>query len=189
MNGRRTNRKFTNEEADFLIAVRHGKTYEQIAKEFNAKFSPPINRSQVHVFMKYRKLKTGYKGHQWKKGERISVSTEFKKGAKPHNYKPVGSITKAKDGFKIKVAEPKKERYLHCVIWENTHGIIPKDHIIIFADGNNQNLCIDNLLCVSRAEQMMLTKFNLYGKSRELTEAGLLAAKLILKATERKKKQ
>ena len=192
-------RRYTDEERKFLTEIVPGRSYAQIAEEFNARFSPPsppITTKQVSSFVGNNKLNTGRNG-QFQKGQvppnkgkysRHSPATEFKKGNIPHNYKPIGSIRIIRDGYKeIKVADPNKWQLMHRVIWEKTHGTIPKDHVIIFADGNIQNLCIENLLCITRNQLARLNQNKLIGKTKELTETGLLVADLITKIHERKK--
>jgi hypothetical protein len=104
------------------------------------------------------------KGHvPWtagKKGIRMSKGTEFKKGSMPHNTLPVGSIKLDKDGYQyVKIADApgkKSNRWkaLHHVIWEQHHGPLPKNHIVIFRDKNQNNMLIENLECISRHENM-----------------------------------
>jgi len=43
---------------------------------------------------------------------------------------------------------------VHVLIWQEAHGPVPKGHIIVFRDGNLENLSLDNLECISRAENM-----------------------------------
>jgi hypothetical protein len=35
--------------------------------------------------------------------------------------------------------------YLHRLIWEEAHGKVPPDHVVIFNDGNKENIVIENL--------------------------------------------
>lgn len=95
------------------------------------------------------------------KGKKMSAElyarcapTMFKKGQAPVNHKPVGSERVNVDGYvEVKVAEPNKWRLKHRVVWEEVHGPIPPGHNIQFRDGNRQNLSLDNLYMISRAEQ------------------------------------
>jgi hypothetical protein len=80
--------------------------------------------------------------------------TMFAKGHVPTNHKPVGSERVSVDGYvEVKVAEPNKWRLKHRLVWEEAHGPIPPGHNIQFRDGNRQNLSLDNLYMISRAEQ------------------------------------
>ena len=96
------------------------------------------------------------------KGKKMSAElyarcapTMFKKGNKPHTYRPVGSERVNVDGYvEVKVADPNKWRLKHRVIWEEAHGPIPKGHNVQFRDGNSQNLDLGNLYLISRDDQL-----------------------------------
>ena len=100
------------------------------------------------------------KGHiPWNKGMKgLDIGgkdTQFKKGSAPHNYKPVGSERINKYGYiEVKVLDPKKWSLKHRHVWEQENGRIPKDHIVVFKDGNRQNCNLSNLELISRAENM-----------------------------------
>ena len=96
------------------------------------------------------------------KGKKMSAElyarcapTMFKKGNKPHTYRPVGSERVNVDGYvEVKVADPNKWRLKHRVIWEEAHGPIPKGHNVQFRDGNSHNLDLGNLYLISRDDQL-----------------------------------
>jgi hypothetical protein len=115
------------------------------------------------------KLKENSKLHRYakghvpaNKGKKVAVSTYnkcaptmFKKGNKPHNYKPVGSERVTKDGYlERKVAEPKTWRAVHVLVWEEANGPVPAKHKIVFKDNNQLNYELTNLECLSYADVM-----------------------------------
>jgi hypothetical protein len=112
------------------------------------------------------------KAHRYKKGEtpwnkgkymRHSVATEFKKGQMPHNYRPVGSERITKDGYmERKIADPKKWKAVHIIVWEEVNGPVPPRHKVLFKDNNKLNVSIDNLLCVSNEEVMKRNSIHRY---------------------------
>ena len=106
--------------------------------------------------------------------------TSFKKGNIPENYRPIGSTRYcSKDGYKyIKVADPNKWELAHRVIWEEHNGKIPKGHIVLFRDRDINNLDIDNLTLVSRAELLKLNSDGLIFEEAELTDVGINIARL-----------
>lgn len=114
------------------------------------------------------------KAHRYKKGDpawnkgkymRVSQATEFKKGQMPHNYKPVGSERITPDGYlERKVAEPKKWKAVHHILWEEVNGPIPPRHKVIFKDNNKKNICIDNLFLVTFEEAMRRNSIHRYPK-------------------------
>ena len=84
---------------------------------------------------------------------------QFKKGSIPKNHKPVGSIRlDKKDNFiLIKIQEGLRNwKHLHRVIWEKNNGPIPKGHVIRFKDGDHGNFDIQNLIMVTRIENMKM---------------------------------
>ena len=82
-------------------------------------------------------------------------STMFKKGHTPANHREVGSERINKDGYiEIKVAESKRWRLKHRIIWEQGNGEIPKGYNVQFKNHNPQDCRIGNLYLISRAEQI-----------------------------------
>ena len=85
--------------------------------------------------------------------------TQFKKGQIPPNWKPLGFERISKDGYlERKVTDlqgVKNYRAAHLILWESVNGPLPPGHAVIFKDGNKQNITLDNLLLVTRAELML----------------------------------
>lgn len=83
--------------------------------------------------------------------------TSFKKGNIPHNTKHDGAISyrahkRDNRTYKyIRTAKAEWELY-HRYLWKQHYGEIPKGHIIRFIDGDTMNTTIENLECISRAE-------------------------------------
>ena len=103
------------------------------------------------------------KGHiPENKGKRVSPETYakcqptmFKKGHTPANHRGVGSERINKDGYiEIKVAEPKRWRLKHRIIWEQANGEIPKGYNVQFKNHNPQDCRIENLYLICRADQI-----------------------------------
>ena len=112
-----------------------------------------------------------------KKGQEGSRRTTFKKGNVPANRRPIGSERIDKDGYiLIKMQDGhknnnwiKKHRYLY----EQAYGKIPKGHKVIFADGNNRNFDLDNLVLITDAEGLIMNRNKLFKKDKDLTKAGV----------------
>jgi hypothetical protein len=120
----------------------------------------------------------------------VSPATEFKKGHIPHTWKPVGSESIRSDGYTwVKIAEPHKWREKHVLIWEAANGKVPKGHAILFADGNSQNITLENMLLVSRAQLVRLNQKHLVGDSADLTRAGILVADIMNTMAERRRSE
>lgn len=122
------------------------------------------------------------KAYRFKKGQQVwnkgmkglsfegSKPTQFKKGSKPSNWKPVGHIRLTVDGYyEMKMAEGMQQfKLLHRVIWERCNGAIPKGQICIFIDGNTKNLEVTNLALMTKVQNMKRNSLHSYPK--ELAE-------------------
>ncbi len=93
-------------------------------------------------------------------------ATQFGKGHKPANYRPVGAIRDSRDGyFEMKMAEGLHQwRLLHRVVWERCNGPIPKGMNLAFIDGNGKNINIKNLTLMTKAQNMKRNTVHNYPK-------------------------
>ena len=87
-------------------------------------------------------------------------ATMFKKGNRPHNWKPDGTIVERKDADQsgrvylyYKVRDSKWILY-HNKVWIDHNGRIPKGSLIRFIDGNTRNCDISNLEMVTMKDNM-----------------------------------
>lgn len=131
-------------------------------------------------------------GMHWNAGGN-SHKTRFKKGHIPKQYKPVGSIRDAKDGYMyIKVSDegPRYNRWIpyQKYIWQKYYQKkLPEGMIIIFLDGNKKNFDIKNLAAVTRAESMYINHMGLHFDNTALSKTGMLIARVMMKAKEKRK--
>ena len=192
--------KWTDEVIQFMIENYKGKDNIELAELLNKRFNLNTNGDRVcnvKANLKRRKgidLRTGInrgcfpKGHvPVNKGTKGMFNvggnkSSFKKGHTPLNYRPIGSERINVDGYiEIKVADPGVWKLKHRVVYEQHYGEIPKGYNVIFLDGNRQNIDINNLKLVSRAEDLIMNNHKLFTKDREITNTGTLIAKLINK--------
>lgn len=192
--------KFNDEHRAFIVDNIKNTT-KDLLDLFNEKFNTNLSESQLQNFKSRNNLKSGLVGGQFKKGHNSfnkgkkwdeymseqgqinSRKTTFRKGNMPTNHRPVGSERLNIYGYiEIKVAEPNKWKLKHKVIYEKEFGDIPKSHIVTFADGNTTNFELDNLVLISRSENLLANRYGLYKKDKELTKTGLLIAKVIDRA-------
>lgn len=97
----------------------------------------------------------GKREHEFRSPEAIEKCrrTQFKKGQRPHNTKPVGYERIDKDGYVlVKVADDKKMVLKHRHVWQQHYGEIPRGYNVMFRDGDRTNCDISNLELVSRQE-------------------------------------
>jgi len=110
----------------------------------------------------------------WSKGVkgRVGVqeacrATQFRKGAMPHNHKPVGYERVNVDGYlERKVAEPKTFRGVHVLAWESVNGPVPPGHAVVFKPGRRSTVAAeitpDAVELVTRAELMRRNSYHNY---------------------------
>ena len=195
--------KFTEEQIKFIREIAPGRYAVEITEMVNNRFNLELKVSQIETCKRNHKIRSGIDSRLQKgmipanKGKKGYMSPEqyekckatmFKKGQVPQNHKPVGSERIDREGYVlVKVAEPNKWRPKHRVLWEKVNGPIPEKHRLIFADGNRQNIALDNLILVSYAQSFIMNQKNLFKNDKELTKAGVAVAKVMDKVNKRKK--
>lgn len=184
-------RIYTDEIKQFVYDNHKGIGPKAMTGLVNETFGTSYTQKQLTAFYKNNKLNSGLSGrfekgsvpqNKGKKGIRYTgyEATWFKKGQKSINHKPVGSErVDAKDGYLIiKVAEPDVWELKHRYVWEQANGKIPDGYVLNFLDGDRTNVTLDNLVLLSKAEHLELTRSRLRSENAELTETGVLVAKL-----------
>ena len=189
-----SDRKYTPEQFSFTRDVYPGRSASELVTMFNERFGTDLSKNKV-LYIAFRAgarsgrttqyqnghvpANKGIKG--WDSGGK-AAQTRFKPGNIPLNSRPVGSERITRDGYiEVKVEEPRTWRLKHRLIWETSHGAIPSNHVVIFADGNPLNVSLENLLLVSRGELALLNKMQLPSGDVEFLMAGLALARLRIK--------
>lgn len=202
---RKTSHKYTSEQEEFLAANVEGRYYKDLAALFNNRFNTNLSRDAISAKCGKLGLFNGLngqflKGHQpFNKGMKGvtfgGAETQFKKGQKPANYKPVGSERVDRDGYVlIKVSDTgewhQRWRHKHKVMWEEVNGPIPKGHVLIFLDRDKQNITLENLQLITQAQLVRMNQNKLFQQDPELTKAGVIIASIYTKmgALNRKEK-
>lgn len=183
----KTYTKWTKEKKDYLKEIYKGKTYKEITSLMSKKFNEEYTECQIGSLLKRLKLQTGTT-NKFKKGH-IPPRKGKGKVKKKHEYKKVGSESINKEGYTIVKLKNNKWELKHRVIYEKYKGDIPPGYIVIFADKNKRNFNPDNLILISRKQQVMLNKNNLIKKDNELTKVGVNIANIILKIGEKRKNE
>lgn len=118
----------------------------------------------------YRKGSTpankGKKQTEYMSSEQIArtAKTRFKKGNIPNNTLYDGAISirldhigrygmRARPYYWIRIS-PGKWQMLHYYLWEQQHGKVPTSYCLWFIDGNSMNCTLENIECISRAENL-----------------------------------
>lgn len=197
----RPSEKYPEEVQRFIQENYIGVGPKEMAARLNETFGTDYTHSQMKAWYKNHNLDSGVTGHypkghvpanKGKKGFSTEgmKATQFKKGQMPPNYLPVGTERVNGDGYvDIKIADPKKWRGKHLLVWEAANGPLPQGYVVIFGDGDRRNFDLDNLILVSRAQLARLNQNHLIQNDAELTRSGILVADLISKISERKKRK
>ena len=132
------------------------------------------------------------------KGQKMSkdlyqkvAKTMFKKGNKPMNTQPIGTIHQRSDKsgkmyLYIKLADSNWQ-LLNRYTWEQYHGPIPKGLIGAYKDGNYLNNDINNLMLLTKKENM--ARNTIQRLPKELQQVMRLKCKLINKINNNGTKQ
>ena len=190
---------WSDEEKQYLAEITPGRGYKEIQSMMSCKFGFDYTHHQIKGAITRNKLNTGRTGRfekgraTWNKGTKGLTKanvTSFKKGQKPHNYKPLGSERITKDGYcEIKVSDTgRRWKSKHLVVYEKHHGKVPRGSVVIFLDGDKRNFDIDNLHLVTRNQLAMLNKNSLIQKDAELTKTAINVVDLMKKISAIEKK-
>jgi hypothetical protein len=165
-------RLFTPEQDQFLRNHYAGRSARELTALFNDRFDAAMTVRQIKIFVKNRGIRSGRtgrfeKGHTphnkgvkgWQAGGR-SEKTRFKPGQRGINWVPLGSERVTREGIlQRKVSDtgypPRDWKSLHVLLWERHHGPVPDGHIVVFRDGNPEKIVIENLACITRADNLL----------------------------------
>lgn len=183
------NKMWTEEEKAYIRKIHKGKKCNEIIDLMEKKFNETYKINQIKGILARENLKTDVdtrfkKGHiPWHKKEKV-----FKEKTKRKcNQAAIGAEIITKQGYiSIKAEQPNVWELKHRYIYKKYKGEIPPGYLVIFADKNNRNFDIDNLILVSRKQAVILNRLNLINDNAELTKVGINVANLILKIGERK---
>lgn len=200
--GRKFPIKYTDEVIEYIVKNYKGKDNIELAIELKEKFNIDTNNDNVGMLKANLKrryginLQSGINRGCIKKGNiPINKGTKgmfnvggnsgsFKKGNKPKNYRPVGTERIGKDNYlEIKYLDPNKWEGKHRYLYKKYYGEIPKDHIVIFADGNIRNFEKENLIAITKNENARLNQNKLRFEDSDMTKTAINIAKLIIKTS------
>lgn len=200
---------------EFIRDNSWGVSSKEMAEMVNEKFGTNWTAAGMKQFRQRHGIKSGVtgwfqKGHApGNKGKKLEEyvkdpervewirsrisATQYKKGNKPFNELPVGSIVVI-DGYKLYKKQMEGTRWqcwepLHRVVWREHNGPIPEDGMIIFKDGNKMNCDISNLILITKRENVVMNKMGLRSEDPDLTETGVNIARLRLAAKDAKKRR
>lgn len=138
------------------------------------------------------RFKPGQPG--WNKGQRYQPGgackdTQFKPGATPHNWVPVGAYRINAEGYlDRKICEERGARNwegVHRLVWKETHGEIPAGCSVVFLPSRRTNvleeITLDALELVTRGELMRRNTIHRYPPELKQTMKLVARVKRIIK--------
>lgn len=184
----------SDEQLSFLEQNYKGISRKDLQARFNEKFNKNLSEHAIKQICNYRGWNNGLTGKfgnrsEWKPWN-IGISKEefyshYDEGAVKKNCKNmINSNRKYKKGDIVSwhgspfivIEDKKADVWVHRLksmgryVYEKAYGEIPKGHKIIYKDNNPWNYKLDNLLCVSNKEIMILAQCNAFGLGN-ITEA------------------
>jgi len=178
---------FTPNMTKWLIKKRPGKTIKALVPAFNKRFGTDCTYIQIRNHCVYKGIRSGIsKGGT---GNFLEVGTEkvFDKSFGTVYVKLSDKPRKISPEFR---GHAGTWRQKHFVIWEAVNGPIPKNHVVIFANGNKNDFDIDNLLLVHKKELWYMGAHKMLSSNPEVTKTNLAITKhrmAILGAIKRKR--
>jgi len=160
--------KWTNDQDRFLKESMSTMTNAEIAEKMGRTNQSIMARIYKLGLRRSDKVRAAHKSRTqfvkgqepWNKdlkGIHFSPATEFKQGHKPHNTKHDGYI-----GIRLHKRTQTPYKYIrlgegdwclyHRHVWRMHHGEIPESHVIAFKNGDTLDCRIENLHCMSRAD-------------------------------------
>lgn len=120
-----------------------------------------------------------------------SRATQFKKGDRPINELPLGTVVENSYGYLIRKKQMtgslwERWEFLHRAVWIEHNGPIPEDMVVSFKDNNKQNCDISNLMLITRGENAALTHKHFRFSDPDRTETALNVIRLQQKAKEKR---
>lgn len=196
-------RIFSDEQERFIRKNVQGKSNKDLAELINHTFGLQITIAQIKGWKANHKLSSGLTGYFERGHVPINKGTKgmfnvggnktsFKKGQPARNHKPVGTERIDRDGYvivKVQDDGPWHKRWhpKHKLEWEKVHGKIPPGFVLIFLDGNKQNITMENLKLVTQAQNLQLNRKQWRSEIPEATLAGVNLTQIQAKVTKHKK--
>ena len=176
----------------------------EMARMVNEKFGTSFSETMMKQFRQRHGIKSGVTGWFRKgrapanKGKKLEEfvgaeraaeikdrirATQFRKGDRPANEVPVGTVVVNSYGYKLRKKSMtgklwERWEFLHRAVWEEHNGPVPEGMLVAFRDGDRSNCSIENLVLVTPGENAYLPNKNWRFKDPEMTDAALSTIRL-----------
>ncbi len=170
---------FPAEVVEYIKSNHSGCTPPQMAKKLNEIFGKNYTAAQ---------LKSYYNNHDIHSG----VISRFQYGKTKHEM-PVGTVTLRGKFYYEKIADTpnwdQNWKQKHILVWEEAKGPVAPDCLVTFLDGDTTNYHLENLALVTKHENLVLSQDRLRFNDPQLTNTGILIAKVKVAAGKHKKRR
>jgi len=161
--------RYTQKMILWLEKKAQGKTFRELTRLFNNRFDTDVSYSQIKCVCGYYGIKTGY---DWNRKITLPVGSEkiifAKTGITYVKTSMLGNFGNNAGKWVSK----------QNILWEMKYGKIPKNHVIIFWDGNKNNFRMKNLFCVSRRIFFYMSTHNMFTNNPDITKTNYAIVKL-----------
>lgn len=178
--------RYTPEHDCFLAECISAMSYNKLRVAFNERFDTSLSVNAIQHRCARLGIDHGYAGRQeliFERGKKNPFSPR----------KPIGAETVSAGKTYVKVTDEntmsggkghmgdgrnwvEKKRF----VYKGYHGDIPSDGFIVHLNGDRNDYGIDNLFCVSRGVNMMMSQNRWYSDNRERTLTAIKLCELIL---------
>lgn len=196
---------------EFIRDNSWGVSSQKMADMVNEKFGISVTSGMIKQFRARHGIRSGETGWFQKgnppatKGKTIEEichydpeklarvkENQFKKGDRPVNELPVGTIVIGTKGYKLRKKQMEgslweRWEFLHRAVWEEHNGPVPEGMVVSFRDSDKLNCDISNLMLITKGENASLTGNGYRFQDPDLTDAGLALIRLRNAARERRK--
>ena len=201
---------------EFIRDNSWGVSSKEMAEMVNEKFGTSFTKDGMKQFRQRHGIKSGVKGWFQKghppgnKGKHLEdyitdperladirrrmSATQFKTGHRPANEMPVGTVVINSDGYKLRKKQMdgtvwERWEFLHRAVWVEHNGPIPDGMVVTFKDSNRTNCDIENLMLITKGENVVITRMGYRFEDPDLTTAGLGLIRLKREMNRKKSKK
>lgn len=163
---------FPEEIRQFMAENCKGNRAREMVVLLNETFGTNYTEKQISSYYRKHRLKSGVASRYVPIGTLI-----FRKGE--WYYEKVADGPDSNKNWKSK----------HVMVWEEANGPVPEGHMVIFLDGDRRNYKLENLALCPYDVGLEMNHMNLRFDNAQLTETGMLIAKVNLQTRRRQKKR
>lgn len=168
------------DQDDFLREYYPVMSGPELVELYNKKFKSPKTYDNLRQRAEVLKLK---------KTAEYMTQCSRESALKRKNIAPIGHMAWSESGWRIKVGRG-EYKMLSKVVYEEHYGVkLKPDECVIYLDGDNTNVSVDNLAVVSKAELAQINhslKISRKARNVELSKAAVAWAKLYISERDRR---